>query len=305
MTAKKICVTGAAGFIGRHLCAELLHRGHEIIAIDNYRRSSETDIAHLLKNDRFHFWFGDVRSYDQLRQLMDGAEVVYHLAAQSSVMTAEDTRDYTFETNVIGTFNVLKAAASNAVSRVIFTSSREVYGEVSHLPVAESQAFNAKNAYGISKAAGEQYCRLFHNREGVDTVVFRLANVYGNGDRDRVIPIFLQRIANGEAIEIYGGDQVIDFISVRKVAEVLIAAMEMDAIGDYPINVGSGRGTTLMALANKMQSLHNGKSVRIEKLPSRDAEVRKFTADISRFKSLFDIEIPDDPLYDLPGVFAK
>jgi len=101
---------------------------------------------------------------------------------------------------------VLAAARDAGVARVVFASSREVYGEVDHVPVAEDRPMDPKNAYGASKVAGEVYCHAIQNTDGLDVSVLRLANVYGAGDRDRVIPIWLDRARRGEDLELYGGD---------------------------------------------------------------------------------------------------
>src|SRR5207245_9289304 len=149
-----------------------------------------------------------------------GPNVVCQLAAQSNVMGAVYDADYAYSSNVTGTFNVLRAAVSAGVKRVVFTSSREVYGDPRRLPVRESAPLPPKNGYGASKAAGEVYCRAAAN-EGIETVILRLANVYGTRDRGRVIPLFAQAAAAGWPLTIYGGKQVLDFIWVETVVDVL------------------------------------------------------------------------------------
>ena len=115
---------------------------------------------------------------------MRGMDTVYHLAAQSSVMGAAADVDGAFSSNVTGTFNVLRSAGRSGVKRLVFTSSREVYGEPAEMPVAESAPLRPKNAYGSSKAAGEMCCAMAADR-GVETMILRLANVYGPGDEGR------------------------------------------------------------------------------------------------------------------------
>src|SRR5258708_34958263 len=114
---------------------------------------------------------------------MKDADVVYYLAAQSSVMTADADTGYTLSTNVEGTRNVLDAAAAANVRRVVFTSSREVYGDPDDLPVPESAPLNPKNTYGISKALGEGLCADASENSALEVAILRLANVYGPGDR--------------------------------------------------------------------------------------------------------------------------
>src|SRR5207248_10684264 len=118
----------------------------------------------------------------------------------------------TFSTNVVGTFNVLSSAARLGVRRVVFASSREVYGEPISLPVDEEAPLLAINSYGASKAAGEAYCRAFRREFGLQTTVLRLANVYGPRDVGRVIPLWLQHASARQDLLVYGGRQVIDFV---------------------------------------------------------------------------------------------
>jgi UDP-glucose 4-epimerase len=209
--------------------------------------------------------------------------------------------DYSFTTNVVGTYNVLQAATAASVERVVFTSSREAYGEVDRIPVAEDRPLAPKNAYGASKAAGEHYCRAVQNTFALDVSVLRLANVYGAGDRDRVIPIWLDRARRGEDLELYGGDQVIDFVPVRLVIEALLRAAEQ-SLGGQPVNVGSGIGTSLCDLATRVQSLPGATAGR-RILPARSVEVTRFVADVTRMRSLLGIEPPADPLCELAALW--
>jgi UDP-glucose 4-epimerase len=244
---------------------------------------------------------GDVRERDTVRAATTGVERVYHLAAQSNVLGAVSDVDYSFTSNVVGTYNVLVAAREAAVGRIVFSSSREVYGEVDQVPVAEDRPMNPKNAYGASKVAGEVYCRVFQNTYGLDVSVLRLANVYGPGDSDRVIPIWLDRARRGEDLELYGGTQVLDFVPVGLVVEALRRAAER-SLGGQPLNVGSGVGTTLYDLAARVQALSDA-AVGLRVLPARAVEVTRFVADVSRMCALLGLEPPSDPLVTLDDLW--
>jgi UDP-glucose 4-epimerase len=188
-----VLVTGRAGFIGRHLVAALVAGGDEVTVLDNLCRGERAAVEESVSR----FMLGDVRDPAVVADAARGAAVIYHLAAQSNVLGAVSDIDYSFTTNVVGTYNVLTMARDLGVERVVFTSSREVYGEVDHVPVNEDQVLNPKNAYGASKVAGEVYCRAFQTTYGLDVAVLRLSNVYGPGDRDRVIPIWMERARAG------------------------------------------------------------------------------------------------------------
>ena len=214
-------ITGAAGFVGQHLVRYLVQRtSGRVIGLDNLRRRQWDGMRDCAPADRLELIEGDVRDVDVLKHTLKGANVVFHLVAQSNVIGAALDTDYSFQTNVIGTYNVPRAARESGVRRVIFTSSREVYGEPAVLLVAEDAPLIAKNFYGASKIAGEAYCRVFDSPE-MRVCVVRLANVYGPGDRERVIPIFFERIAQGLPLVLYGGDQVIDFVPIDLVVEAL------------------------------------------------------------------------------------
>jgi UDP-glucose 4-epimerase len=231
--------------------------------------------------------------------LAEGAELIYHLAAESRVLDAEEDLERTFTTNVQGTFNVLSAALEGGVRRVIFTSSREVYGDPKALPVAEDASLAPKNAYGVSKAAAELWCRAFQNR-GLDVVILRLANVYGPGDQGRVIPTFIDRALSGRPLLLYGGSQVLDFVWVGDVVDVLFRAGDMRGGYDgLPINVGSGCGTGLADLAERVRELVD-QQVEVVVEPSRPVEVERFVADVSRLRALFGLPRNGDPLAHLP-----
>jgi UDP-glucose 4-epimerase len=131
-------------------------------------------------------------------------------------MLAAADPEYTYSTNVTGTRKVLAAAAACGVRRVVFTSSREVYGDPDLLPVSEDARLSPKNAYGASKAAAEMYCRQY-SADGLQVAVVRLTNVYGPGDQDRVVPLFIERALAGQPLVLYGGDQVLDLTPVRLV----------------------------------------------------------------------------------------
>lgn len=299
----KIIVTGGAGFIGSHLVDRLLRDGAgEVLVLDNMARGRREHLARHDGNPALRVVEGDIRDTELLREVFAGAEVVYHLAAQSNVMGAVTDLDYSFGTNVVGTYNVLAAARSAGARRVAFTSSREVYGEVERLPVSEDAPPNAKNAYGASKAAGELYCRVFHATYGLETAVLRLANVYGPRDRDRVIPLWLDAVAEGRDLIVYGGQQVIDFVWVDQVVEALVRAAAAPQVAP-PINVGSGIGTPILALAERILELAGSRSA-LDRRPARGVEVARFTADVTRMRRELGLEPPADPLFGLPELWA-
>lgn len=295
----RVLVTGGAGFIGRHLVAALVAGGHKVTVLDNLHRGNR-DAVESLGISRFVA--SDIRDPVAVAEAAGGMQIIYHLAAQSNVLGAVSDIDYSFTTNVIGTYNVLNAARDLDVERIVFTSSREVYGEVDRIPVHEDHPLNPKNAYGASKVAGEMYCRIFATTYGLDVRVLRLSNVYGSGDRDRVIPNWLERARCETDLELYGGEQVVDFVPMQLVVQALQRAAT-GSLGTQAINVASGAGISLRALADRIQELPNAR-VNLQILPARPMEVTRFVADVGRMTRLLGIPPPADPLCDLAAVWA-
>jgi|SRR5579862_1438587 len=293
-----VLVTGGAGFIGSHLVRRLVRlRVGAVTVLDNFHRGSTANLAGCL--DEIRLLRADVRNPAALDEALRGVDLVYHLAAHSSVMGAEADADYTFQTNVAGTFELLRAARVNGVRRVIFASSREVYGDPFQVPVPETAPLKPKNLYGASKVAGEAYCSVFGS-EGLETAVLRLANVYGPGDTDRVLPLFLSRALQGQPLALYGGQQVLDFVWIDTVVETLWKAGFGELIAE-PLNIGSGKGITITKLSRRVMELTGWRS-RVEILPARQVEVTGFVADITRARQLLGLSQPADPLFGLAAM---
>jgi UDP-glucose 4-epimerase len=290
-----ILVTGGLGFIGGHLVDRLVAGDvRNVRVLDNFRRAV-TPYAHW-PCERVELIRGDIRNIADVEQAMDGCRVVYHLAAQSNVLGAVNDPDYSCTTNVGGTLNILVAARDLGVERVIFASSREVYGDPERIPVPESANLHPKNLYGASKAAAEMYCSAFAN-ENLEVAVLRLANVYGPRDRDRVIPLFVNAAIDCEPLTVYGGLQVLDFVWI----DMAVTALIRVGFGNYvpgPFNVGSGKGTTIAELAHRILDLIPSGSGCMQR-PSRSIEVRNFVADMTQAKQALGLTLPDDPLAHL------
>lgn len=297
---QRVVVTGGAGFIGSHLVEALVGAGvGDIAVVDNLRRGNLAFLTNVSGDIRFVE--GDVRSRDLLHELLEGADVVYHLAAQSNVLGAEEDALYAFTTNVVGTFNVLDVARDRHVPRVVFTSSREVYGDPDRLPVPESALLKPKNAYGTSKAAGELYCNQYR-RLGLDVRVLRLANVYGPRDHGRVIPIFIEQALRQQPLTIYGGEQILDFVWVEDVVSALVQAGVCPPF-EEPVNIGNGHGTTIAELAERVQ-VATGSAAPVIRLPTRTVEVSRFVAETSRARQLFQLPSSADSLGHLDQLVA-
>jgi UDP-glucose 4-epimerase len=293
-------ITGGAGFIGSHLVDAIVeHNLGQVTLVDNLNRGSLSNISHHQNNPAVKFVDADIRHIEKIRSCFRGIDIVFHLAAQSNVMGASLDASYSVETNVVGTVNVLQSAYDAGVSRVVFASSREVYGEPSHMPVSESCQLAPKNLYGASKAAGEMYCGAFVSR-GLDVRILRFANVYGSRDRERVIPLWLQRAKAGIELEVYGGSQTIDFVWIGAATDALLRASEVSRL-PAPVNIASGQGTPILSLARRILELTDSKST-LSIQPARNEEVVGFVADITAMRQRLKLLPPTDPLACLPSL---
>ncbi|MBI3969648.1 MAG: SDR family NAD(P)-dependent oxidoreductase [Chloroflexi bacterium] len=302
-SANKVVVTGGAGFIGSHLVERLLATSPaHVVVVDNLSRGRLAHLGAHRTDTRLQFVKADIRDPAGLEAAVEGAGVIYHLAAQSTVMGAMHDPAHAFTTNVIGTFNVLRAAVRCKVAHVIFASSRQVYGEPIRLPVEENDPLMAINSYGASKVAGEAFCRAFRREFGLHTTILRFANVYGPRDVGRVIPLWVDRAAHGRVLEIYGGEQIVDFVWIDQAVEALVRAVVLGS-SLPPINVASGTGTRIVDLARRIAALASA-HVPIAILPPRSVEVTRFVANVDRMRQLLQIEPPLDPLVHLPKLLS-
>jgi nucleoside-diphosphate-sugar epimerase len=209
------------------------------------------------------------------------------------VIGSESDSQYTFETNITGTWNVVRAAAQAGVAHLVFASSREVYGEPNVLPVSEQAPIQPRNIYGASKAAGELVLLNSPLRPPAVSIL-RLANVIGPGDSGRVIPIWLAAAHAGTDLELFGGDQELDLVPIEFVTSVFARVIETGRL-EEPLNVGSGTTTRLCDLANHIIFVTRSRST-VKILPRRGPEVTRFRANIDRLRSVLGLNPPQQPM---------
>jgi UDP-glucose 4-epimerase len=262
LRGRRVLVIGGAGFIGSHVVEQLVQQDvGEIIIYDDFTRGTVKNLEAALRDPRVKIFElgGNILHTDLLDTAMKGVDCVFHLAALW-LLHCHDFPRSAFEVNIRGTFNVLEACVANQVGRLIYSSSASVYGDAVEIPMTEEHPFNNRTFYGATKVAGEQMCRAFHQRYGLDYVGLRYMNVYGQGQDERgaytsVIMKVLDRIGRGERPIVFGdGSQTYDFIYVTDVARANILAAKSDAT-DGCYNVGRGVGTTVRELVSQLLRL--------------------------------------------------
>jgi len=251
----KAVVTGYCGFIGGWLTHQLLALGFEVVGIDIQPYSSSTPPVRSAGagkpeglHENFTWCIADVRmNVFDMAEAMRGAEVVFHLAGR---VTASDQCDVAhLETNDLGTLNVLMAAKSAGVKRVVFTSSCAVYGSTNLYPVRECDHTAPLTPYATSKLCAEKWCNLYHARGDLETVILRLFNVYGpyqNPGYAAVIQVFIQNALKAEKFTVFGdGNQVRDFVHVLDVVDALLRAAKLEKLTHRLFNIGTGIATRI------------------------------------------------------------
>jgi len=266
LTNEKIVVIGGAGFIGSHIVDQLLAEPvREIVVIDNFVRGGLANIERSLADPRVRVVEGDITSPDCLEGLLENAAGVFHLAALWLFECVHEPRS-AVEVNVVGTYNVVEAAARAGVRKVVYSSSASVYGNAVVTPMTEDHPFNNRTMYGATKIAGEQFFRSFFEQHGLDYVGLRYMNVYGPRMDDKgayvsVIMKVLDRIERGLPPVIFGdGSQSYDFVHVDDVARANILALKSDAT-DECVNIGMGVKTSIDELVAQLLALTGSRLV--------------------------------------------
>jgi UDP-glucose 4-epimerase len=282
-------VTGGAGFIGSNTVDELVRRGHDVIALDDFSTGKSENLAQV--KSEIKFIQNSVTNLDALREACRGVDCVIHLAAQTSVPRSVKDPLETNLININGTLNVLVAARDAKVKRVVFASSCAVYGITSVLPISESTSLAPISPYGLSKQVGEGYGRVFQELYGLEFVALRYFNVFGprqdpGSPYSGVLSIFNASLLGGTQPTVYGnGEQSRDFVYVKNVVEANLLAAEATGAPGHAINVGTGNRHTLnqtLALLEKI----TGRPAAPKYAPAREGDIRDSQADIGLAQKL-------------------
>jgi UDP-glucose 4-epimerase len=262
-------ITGGAGFVGSHLADELLSRGHSVHALDDLSTGAIDNIRHLKTNPRFGYTIASCHDAPLVAELVDEADVVYHLAAAVGVELIVESPVRTIETN-IGTTEVVLAAASKKKKPVFITSTSEVYGKSADLPFRETgdlllgPTSKGRWSYACSKAIDEFLALAYYKERGLPTVIGRMFNTVGprqTGRYGMVVPNFVGRALAGQPLRVFGdGTQSRCFGHVDDVVRALAELMERGQFYGEVFNIGTDAEITIAQLARKVRRLVGSES---------------------------------------------
>jgi nucleoside-diphosphate-sugar epimerase len=287
MTApSRVVVTGAAGFIGSHLCERLLSLGHQVIGIDSFtdyydRALKEQNIADSKANAAFAFEEIDLVEAD-LPRILSGAKVVYHLAGQPGVRPSWGGQfDRYVRDNIIATQRLLESLKEMPIDRLVFAGSSSVYGDAEMFPTKESALPRPVSPYGVTKLAAEHLALLYTKNFGLPAVSVRYFTVFGPRQRpDMAFSRFMQALVDHEAIEVFGdGEQTREFTYVSDAVEGTLKAARADVAGQV-FNLGGGSRVTINGVLSTLEEI-SGIKVRRQTLAAAPGDPRHTGASIN------------------------
>lgn len=292
----KILVTGAAGFIGSHLCEKLLANGNRVVGFDNFdpfyeRAIKENNLKTSISNESFIMVEGDIRDTESVKKLFNEHtfEVVVHLAAKAGVRPSiKDPIEY-YKVNVLGTLNILEMMKTNEIKRLVYASSSSVYGNSPDVPYKETMNVNNPiSPYAATKIAAELICHNYRHLYNISATCLRFFTVYGPRQRpEMAIAKFVKKAYDGNLISIYGdGSSLRDFTYIDDIIQGVAASIERD-LGFEIINIGESETVDLNTLLELIGEL-TGCDLNTEHLPMQPGDVDKTYANIDKAKQLLD-----------------
>ena len=283
----KAVVTGGGGFIGSNIVRQLLVEGWDVTVVDDFSTGYERNLERAPQATLLR---GDIRDEALMDRALDGARVVFHLAASVGNKASIDHPFRDADINVRGTLVVLEAMRKRRVGKIVYSSSAGIFGELKTLPIREDHPIEPLSPYGATKLAGEKLVLAYGGLYGFESVALRYFNVYGPHQRfdayGNVIPIFAHRMLSGEPITIFGdGEQTRDFVNVNDVAQANIRSGTTAGVTGA-FNVGSATRISINDLAGMMYRIL-GIEPQIRYGEPRPGDVRDSLADVSRAQRAF------------------
>jgi UDP-glucose 4-epimerase len=281
----KYVVTGGAGFIGSAIVRRLLREGaSQVVVLDNFLTGQQQNLDEV--RSAIDLQRADIRNYEEIAPILSGADVVFHEAAIPSVPRSIDDPVPSHEINIDGTFNVLRAAASGGVRRVVYAASSSAYGDTEVLPKVETMTPRPKSPYALQKLVGEYYSNIFASTFGIETVSLRYFNVFGprqdpSSQYSGVLSLFIKAVVERRAPTIFGdGGQSRDFTYVEDVVDLNLKAARAPGVSGNLYNGGNGGRITLNEAWRLVQQIE-GVAIPANYGPPRPGDVHDSQADVT------------------------
>jgi UDP-glucose 4-epimerase len=290
----KVMITGGLGLVGSTLARRLVSFGSDVLVIDSLNRKFGGNLFNVEDiRDAVRIEIQDIRHIREMNDLLRDREFIFNLAGQTSHMDSMNAPFEDLEINCLAQLSLLEACRQlNPAARILFASTRQVYGRPDYLPVDERHPLNPVDVNGINKIAGESYHRLYHDVYGLQTTVLRLTNTYGphmriKDARQIFLGIWIRRILEGRAFEVWGGQQRRDFTFVDDAADAFIAAaLTPDTVGKV-LNVGGSEVVTLERMARMLVEQSGGTfEMRDFPLERKLIDIGDYYTDDRAFRSL-------------------
>ena len=280
-------VTGAAGFIGSCLVDHLLREEFSVIGLDNLRTGTKANLAEAMSHKNFRFEQVDICSKDITSTVSEPIDVVFHLAAISSVKFSLENPVEVNKVNVRGTLNTLELARKRDAKQFVYSSSAAVYGNPEHLPVTEDTPLSPLSPYAASKIAAEMYCLSYGNLYKMTPIIFRYFNAFGprqdNSEYSGVIPIFISQALQNNDITIDGdGQQTRSFIHVDDVVKATYMASQKQSHLASTFNLSGTESINVLDLARMVKELVPESTSKIIFRDAREGDVRDSIGSMER-----------------------
>ena len=297
--SKNILITGAAGFIGSHLCKHFLKLGYKVRAVDNFSTGKKNNIKSILNNTNFEFFEGDIRDINLCMTLCKNIDFISHQAALGSVPRSIKDPITSNDVNVTGFLNIIKSASKNDIKRFVFASSSSVYGDSIELPKIEENIGDPLSPYALTKSINEMYAKVFKSVFELDYIGLRYFNVFGpnqdpKGPYAAVIPKFIEKFINYEN-PIINGDGTFsrDFTYIENVVlmnQLAIESIDSNALNQV-YNVAYGSRVSILEMTNEIKKLlskydTNINNIKILHRENRDGDVPHSLASIEKANNL-------------------
>ena len=272
---KTVLITGGLGFIGSNLAIRLVKLGAQVTLIDSLIPDYGGNLFNINGFEKaVHVNLSDIRDRFSMEVLLQNKQVIFNLAGQTSHMDSMRDPQTDLAINGAAQLSLLEQCrAVNPTVRIVFASTRQLYGRPQYLPVDEDHPVNPVDVNGINKLSAELYHRLYHNVYGLSTRILRLTNTIGprmriRDARQTFLGIWIRQLLEGEPIDVWGGEQLRDFNDVDDVVEAMLIAGQQEGLSPSPYNLGSSETISLLDLARMLVTIYGKGAVNIRSFPA-------------------------------------